>query len=352
MKQYIPERLVSARLLKGFSLQDLADDLNNLVSKQALHKYESGDVTPSKEMILRLSESLEVNPDFFYKTQKIELHDVEFRKLNILSVKEENRIKETTKQYVSNYLELEEIIGLSTVFNTPLNDSIEINNIEDIDKATQALREKWGLGNDPIYSVVDLLEDNHIKIVEIEAGDEFDGMQAWVNNKSFPVIVINTSRVKKDDRKRFTILHELGHMVLPLAHLALNQREKFCNQFASSMLFPKAAIFKELGINRNKLHFKELGELKRQYGVSIQAIIMRAKDLAIISDSYCRQLFFLIKQHGWKIEEPYPYSGNESSSRFNQLLFRALIEELITPDKAAQLRNITLDNFNSEIRFL
>lgn len=57
---------------------------------------------------------------------------------------------------------------------------------------------------------------------------------------------------------------------------------------------------------------------------------------------------FFIKQSGFKVVEPYHYEGQEKSSRFHQLIFRALGEELISMSKAASLNNQKLAEFQTE----
>ncbi|GHV23027.1 hypothetical protein FACS1894174_08430 [Bacteroidia bacterium] len=173
-------------------------------------------------------------------------------------------------------------------------------------------------------------------------------MQTWLN-KIIPVIVINKSNLKSADRIRFTVLHELGHLLLPLNGLPEYMKEKYCNQFAAAMLIPKDTTEKELGKNRKKLFVQELGELKKQYGISIQALIYRCNDLGIISESYLKQFMFFIVSNGWKIIEPIEYKGIEESNRFTQLLFRALAEELISINKAAVLNNQSLIEFRNQI---
>jgi Zn-dependent peptidase ImmA (M78 family)/DNA-binding XRE family transcriptional regulator len=347
MSQLFAERLKSARSMNGLSLQDLADKLGNRVSRQALHKYEKGEVLPDSEMTTLLSEILNVRPEYFYREIRVELGEIEFRKLKKVPAKEENRIIEQVKDYLSRYLELEEIVGITSKYANPLEGWPEINDFEGVEKAAQKVREYWNMGSDPISNSIELLEDNHIKVIDIEAGDGFDGMQTIVNG-NVPVIAINVHRVKKDDRKRFTAMHELGHLLLPIKHLPENKKEILCHQFAAAMLFPAKSAKNELGEHRNKLMVQELGVLKQQYGISIQAIAMRAKDLGIISDNYCRQFFFFINQMGWKVDEPIEYSGVEKSNRFDQLLFRALAEEQISISKAAALKNQKLAEFRNQ----
>lgn len=338
INQIFAERFKSARVLKGLSLQDLSDQLGNLVSRQALHRYEKGEVIPDSKMIRLLSGALGVQPDFFFCETKVELGPIEFRKLNRLPAKDEYRIIEAVRDKLARYLEVEEILSIHVGFVNPLSGVKTVKNLNDIEAAVEIVREAWGLGTCAIANTIELLEDHHIKVVEVEAGDSYDGMQTWVNG-DIPVIAINTDKVKSSDRKRFTALHELGHLLLPLEGLAETVKEKFCHQFAAALLLPQAAIIAELGPSRTKIMMPELGAIKKQYGISMQAIVMRAKDLGIISENYSKQFFFLVRQMGWKINEPVEYISEEKSNRFEQLIFRALAEELITTSKAAALSN-------------
>lgn len=349
MSTLFAERFKSARLMNGFSLQDLSDNLKNKISKQALHKYEKGDVVPDSEMLGLLCDVLGVRPDYFFRDNQVKLGEIEFRKLKKLPVKEEQRIIEHAIDYLSRYIELEKLLNIDTQFNNPLKNWDPISTFSEIENAASEVRKAWKMGSDAISNVIELLEDQHVKVIYINAGDAYDGMQTWVLDYNVPVIAINESNVKKEDRKRFTAMHELGHLLLPMPDkLTEKEKEKICHQFAAAMLFPADALRNELGKHRNKIHVQELGALKKQYGISMQAIIMRAKDLDIISDAYCRQLFVFFKQMNWRIEEPVDYDGKESSNRFDQLIFRALAEEVISVSKAASLKNQKLADFHKQ----
>jgi Zn-dependent peptidase ImmA (M78 family)/DNA-binding XRE family transcriptional regulator len=350
MNQLFAERFKSARRLNGFSLQDLENKIDKKVSRQSLHKYEKGEVLPDSEMMAILCEAFNVKPDYFTREVKIEFGELEFRKLKKLPVKAQHQIIETSKDVLARYIELEDILGISHVFENPIKKKSigKIDAWEDVEAAANAVREVWELGNDPIYNAIELLEDNGIKVIEIHSDDSFDGMQTWLNG-SIPVIVINKSHIKSDDRLRFTLLHELGHTLMELEGLQDNSKEKYCHQFAASMLLSKKAAHKELGEKRTKLSIKELGEIKKQYGISMQAIVYRAKDLGIITDTYARQFMFLMSHNGWRVNEPIQYKGEESSNRFHQLLHRALAEEMISMSKAAVLNNQSLIDFRKEL---
>jgi len=347
MKQIFSERFKSARLMKGFSLQDLADALDNQLSRQALHRYEKGEVIPDSEKINLLSKVLNVNPDYFFRSTKVELGEIEFRKLSNMPQKVASMIKEATREKLLRYLELEEILGLPVEFEDYLKDFEIITTYKQANRAAETLREKWGLGKGPIYNIVELLEDKNIKVIDLRVNDDFDGLQTRVNG-TIPIIAYNANKLNKPDRIRFTLLHEMAHLFLKFGNITDRQKETLCHQFAGAMLLPEETIKAELGEHRNKLSSLELAAIKKQYGISMQAIIMRAKDCGIINENYTKQLFFLFKQMNWKIDEPYEYEGVERSNRFEQLLFRALIEDQISISKAASLNNQTLADFRKE----
>jgi Zn-dependent peptidase ImmA (M78 family)/DNA-binding XRE family transcriptional regulator len=349
MNSFFAERLKSARLLNGFSLQDLANALENKVSRQALHRYEKGEVNPDSEMINFLSQALKVRPDYFYRDTKVEIGQVEFRKLKRMPVKEESKVVEQTREYLSRYLELEEILGISNKFVNHLSDFDNITTYQHVNEAANHLRNKWELGTDPIFNVVELLEDNLIKVIKIDAGLAFDGLQTWVNG-DIPVVAYNIRKLEKNDRIRFTLLHELAHLLLgkSFGDITEKQKETLCNQFAGAILLPEQSLRNELGNFRNRLLIQELGNIKKQYGISLQAIVMRAKDCGIINENYTKGFFFMMAQMNWRIDEPVQYEGVEQSNRFDQLLFRALAEEQISISKAASLKNKTLAEFRNE----
>lgn len=349
MNKIFADRFKSARLLNGLSLQDLANALENKISRQALHRYEKGEVIPDSEMINLLSDVLKVRPDYFFRDTKVEIGLVEYRKLKRLPAKEEAKVIEQTREYLSRYLELEEILGLTNRFINHLAHYKNITTYEQINSAANELRLKWELGRDPIFNVVELLEDKHIKVVRIDADLAFDGLQTWVN-QTIPVVAYNLRKLEKNDRIRFTLLHELAHLLLgnSFGNITENQKETLCHQFAGAMLLPDSAIIEELGTFRNRLFIPELGNIKKQYGISLQAIVMRASVCNIINENYKKQFFFMINQMNWKIDEPIQYEGVEESNRFDQLIYRALAEDQISMSKAASLKNQKLAEFRTE----
>jgi Zn-dependent peptidase ImmA (M78 family) len=225
--------------------------------------------------------------------------------------------------------------------------SIKVKEKAEIEAVVKSLRKKWMLGNSVLYNVVELLEDLGIKVLLFDADDAFDGLSTWVDKK-IPLIVINRKKHEHaKDRLRFTALHELGHLVLDIHDLPEKEQERLCHYFAAAMLMPKEVVFFELGENRSNISFRELGLIKKQYGLSIQSLLFRARDLGIISDRTFRISFKMLSQYGWRKREPeeFDFEGSEKSNRFDQLLLKGVTEGVLTSSKAASLKNMKLAEF-------
>jgi len=335
------ERLKSARKMSGFSMAVLADKAGQAVTKQAISKYEKGLMNPGGDALIALSRALGVKSDYFFRPQKVSLGDLEFRKKSRLGRKEEERIKYRTLDFLERYLEIEDILSDRAVFKNPLSDP-NIRKPEDAEKADLEVRRKWKLGEAPISNLMELLEAKGIRIHEIETDDNFIGISAWAED--IPVIAVRSQNDLL--RKRFTISHELGHILLNI-HKNNDQRtrEKLCHIFAGAFLLPEKVIKAELGEQRSKIALWELKKIKGIYGISIQAVMARTRHLGIISEHIYRNFCISVNTQGWKTDEPGEYLGKEHANRFDQLVYRAAAEEIITFSRAAELLNLPLSEF-------
>jgi len=347
METSIGARIKSARQLAGISLRALADRLNGEVSHTAINKFETGTLMPDGQTLLALAKALNVQTDYFLRQQTIQITDIAFRKRSRLSVKQSNSIKASVIETLERYLELEFLLNLNIGFVNPIL-AIKIETAADVEIAAKKLLDQWDLGSNAIPNVIELLESKGVKVIELHTDSKFDGLSGWANGH-VPVIVLNKSF--SNERKRFTALHELGHLLLnfqaSLEHAVI---EKHCHRFAGAFLIPTTTLKKELGVTRSAVSLNELVAIKESYGISIQAIMARARDLNIISnDYYVRFRMWINAEPTRKMEIGYgAYLGDERSSRFSQLIYRATAEEIITMSKAASLSNMRLAEFRDE----
>ncbi len=195
-----------------------------------------------------------------------------------------------------------------------------------------------------------MLENMGVKIIEFAVGnDRILGFSAFVNDV-IPLVAVNLSANQTVERKRFTALHELGHLLLNFSEdINEKQRERFCHCFAASVLCPKNVFEKTIGVKRKAFLLDELINIRVRYGMSIAAIVHRAKDLNIITESYYHFLFEHVIRHnimekGWG-EYPVP----EETNRFDCLLKRAVAEGIITMSRAAELANEKLGDYRDRL---
>lgn len=334
------ERLKSARKMKGWSLQELADNTTVAITKQALNKYEQDIMKPTGEVLIALAKALDVKPDYFLR-QPVKLGPVEFRKSSTLSAKQIESIKENVKDRLERYLEVEQLLDIETRFSNPIK-NIHIAKVEQVEKAALKLIEDWNLGYDPIPNVIEMLENNDIRVIEMDAPDAFDGLSTFVGN--IPVIVINKNYAV--ERKRFTALHELGHLVLNIQDGA--DKERICHAFAGALLLPDDCLENLIGATRNNIAMGELVSIKEQFGISVQAIMMRAQLKGIIDKNTSFRFWKSIASNK-KEEGLGNYPGIEKSYRFEHMVFRLAAEEIVSLSKAANLAGIKLAAFREQL---
>ena len=112
--------------------------------------------------------------------------------------------------------------------------------------------------------------------------------------------------------------------------------EKAAFRFAGAFLAPAPTIYNMTGKKREHFQLKELLLLKKTFGISIQSLLFRLKDLEIITPSVFTTWFRIINKNKWKKEEPYPMK-EEKSNWFNGNILRAFSEGLISSEEAGKL---------------
>lgn len=167
---------------------------------------------------------------------------------------------------------------------------------------------------------------------------------ATVVDEKYYVIVIN--KWMPVERKRFTILHELGHLLLNLTHLPAKDQESYCHVFASEMLMARSNVLSEVGIKRTSIVINELKNIQEKYGISVSAIVYKLYELKIISKD--KLAFFYKRIHSDKTLKQYieqsKFKGQENSNRSENLVFRAVSEEFISLSKASALLQLSLED--------
>lgn len=347
----IGKRLKLARQGRGLSLRELKNKIGNQVSAQAIGKYERDEMMPSSTVLIALAKALGVSEAYLLGQNDLQLEGVEFRKKKITRKKEEAHISASVISHVERYLEVEDIIYSSSIeWDKPREAPFLVRIMQDAEVAAEKLRYHWRLGTNPIANLAEFLEERGIKVLSLPLASSVSGLTCMVkrrNGSSVPVIVINENH--RGERQRFTLAHELGHLVLDVSPDV--NSESAANRFSGAFFVPADILRAEIGKHRNNLTIGELLDLKSLFGVSIQALTYRCKDLEIISSKVFQNLFAEFSRRGWRTP---PYNEpieipKEKPSRFERLCFRAVAEEAINEVKAAELLGVTVRNFKQKM---
>ena len=338
----IGARVKQARLLAGLTQQELADRLGEQgyrVTKAAISKYENSKSTPPAQFLLLASTVLNVRSTYFTHQPARTIEWQAFRRHSQLPQKKQAAIKAYAVDIAELQIELHSLLYPEMAFALP---SVAVSTFEAAEAAAEHLRDEWDLGNRPLDKLVQTAEDRGVAVIkwDDESG-KFDGLSGWCGK--YPVTVINTSR--SADRIRFSLAHEIGHLVMDTSAISAKDGERMAHRFAAAFLVPAEHARHELGQTRRQLDLGELKMLKRKYGLSMAAWIHRAKDLDIINKYHYTELCKKMSAQGWRKKEPAAYQGNEEPLRLHQMALRAVANGLMSPDR---ITRVGVECFESE----
>lgn len=352
-----PLRLKQARLLLGLSLRELSARVGT-VSHVALTKYERGEMKPSSEMLVALCKALGRTPDQMFRPVRASLSNVSFRKRKSYSAKQTDMVMEQVRSRLEDYLEAEEFVP-EQVKPAPKQLSLPANfkpdNLEPVRKLAAHLRNEWGLNEEPIPNLVELLEDRGYRVIQIGLDEKgFDGCEV----AEFRALIIGTWPENSVARMRLTLAHELAHSLLndSVTKLGLIEKEteSVMNTFASEFLLPTAALKRYLGDHRTSITMAELEEVKLRFGISIRAIVYALKSLGIINESAQRRFYAQIVPM-WKNagegepgDDALSKAYREQPARFQRLVRRGISEGLISLSRGAGLLGKPLSELRLE----
>ena len=344
----IGERLHRARKAAGLGLRTLAEQAD--LSHTTISKFENELQKPSSGQLIKLAKILGVRTEYFFRPQTLTIKGIEYRKKSSLPQKSLDKIQADIFDQAERWHELLSLYPQSPVQSFALPNSLpeHITGAEQIEALAETLRAEWKLGLSCIPDMIDTLESQGVMVISsiVDGTQQFDGLAGTINN--LPVVVVGANWT--GDRQRFTLAHELGHLLLKnrLDDSLLAEEEKLCNRFAGAFLLPKPTLIEHLGQHRQKLEINELYFLKHEFGLSMQGVLFRALHVGVITQAHFQQLFKLFSFKGWRIKEPKDPYPAERTLLFKQLVYRALAEDYFTESKAAELLGLPVAKFHQQ----
>ncbi|MCI6584236.1 MAG: helix-turn-helix domain-containing protein [Mobiluncus sp.] len=293
MRSSIADVLLTLRTKNGWTQEELAEKAG--ISQVALSRYENGLREPEPDVITRFTDIFGVTRDFL-------MHD--FRMYGAIAVEAHMRRNKTTKATDWKRIEAElNMLRMQASFvleRLPLRVENEIPHFDpdEVSPADAAilLRTAWRMPIGPVRNLYRWVESAGSLIFEQDFGTQrIDGCSQWAG--SHAVILLNKSF--STDRKRLTLAHELGHLVLHNDYVDPGI-ETQANKFAAEFLMPETVISSQL----DNLNIAKLLALKALWGVSIQAIFERAYQLGKVSSAERTKFYKHLNSRGWKKHEP------------------------------------------------
>lgn len=289
--------LLIGRQVRGYSQADLAK--NSGLTQGHLSKIENGLTEPSHEIVGRMASFLDFPESYFYQSDPVyglplSVHPMH-RKRAAVGQKPLGILHAELNIRLMHIRRLLRSVEHKKVMQLPKLDVDEYGG--DARKIAELVRRAWLLPGGPIENLTSTVEQAGIIVVLTSFAETgIDGV-SLATPELPPCIFLNMHQPA--DRMRFTLAHELGHLVMH--ELPNPEMEHQSNDFASELLMPSSELKARLA---GRVDLALLANLKPHWRVSIQALLMRAKDLGVVSEFQSRSLWKQISTSRMRLREP------------------------------------------------
>ena len=326
------EAIATARRARGLTQEKLADRLG--ITQAALSRYENELREVSEEVLADIALALGVTPQVLRRATRMG---------GALAVGAHMRRRATARPTVWRRLEAQlnlyrlhagqvlEEVDLYADATIPWFDPFEYGP----EAAARILRMQWQMPSGPVSRLVDWLEAAGCLIIERDFGtSRVDGLSQW--SGEYPIILLNS--LAPTDRRRMTLAHELGHLCRH-SHGVPDDVEADATAFAAEFLMPADTIQAQL---RN-LTLGRLHDLKRLWGVSMQALIERAYRLEVITLRQRTNLYKRLSAHGWRTREPVSEELAPEHPKLAAQIGQSLLDRGLTVDEVCAITGFVPD---------
>jgi Zn-dependent peptidase ImmA (M78 family)/DNA-binding XRE family transcriptional regulator len=311
---FAPARLTMARELAGLSKRELATRIERTAA--AVSQYELGQSRPSAPTLTRCATALDLPVGFFGAGRpqlRLDTTQAHFRSLRATTALRRRQ----ALAHVELLWEITEV--LDQVIELPLVDLGLPLGIPhgDVARTARTVRKAWELGAGPVVHLVRNLEARGIVVSRIPGVDTstIDAFSSALHGR--PTIAL--SGKGNPMRRRFSVAHELGHLLLhPDPAPGSPRHEREANAFAAEFLMPADELRPLLPTPVDVPALKEVAD---GYGVSVAALVYRGKDLGVYGESTVRRAMATLTALGWRVDEP---TGSEFPGEEPELLRRAV----------------------------
>lgn len=339
--QINPKMVTLARQTRGLSQKDLSEIIG--ISPSMLSNIENaiGHIPLKMSLVNNLVNSLDFNIKFFEKEGKACLPSSGyFRRHKSVSKKDMDQAVGQMNIIifmVDKYLEMIDVPDLNIIdWDVELQGSPLV--------AAQNLRTLWGVQRGRIQNLSKLIEDNGIFVVECDfKTDKIDGFSIQSESNGRPLIFVNSNYT--EDRKRLTVAHELGHIILHLGRYDISQYrdvEEEAFDFASEFLVPLKEFKSQLGCE--KLTIAKLGHLKQYWRTSMKSFVFKSQKYNLITNNQARYLYQ--KLAPYRKKEPIELQQQERPSLFGEMIYTVETELMYSKSELSEMVGLNEPEFS------
>lgn len=294
--EFNPNMLTLGRELRGLTQKQLA--LNASIDQGLISRYENGVRAIVDNDLYKIAKALDLPEEFFYRSGQIngpETTSIYHRKRQSVSVSQLNKIYARLNLVRMDVQRLLNSVDVESPYPFPKYNLAEYDN--NIDLIASHVRAAWRIPAGPVPNVVTVIENAGGVVAVQDFGTiQVDAVVQWIPPLP-PIFLVNSG--VPGDRLRFTLAHEIGHIILH-TQPKLDMEEE-ADAFASAFLMPA----KEISVDLASVSLPHLAQLKPKWRVSIQALIRRAFDLKKVTERQYRSLMTEMTKAGYRRAEPF-----------------------------------------------
>ncbi len=318
------DRLRVARELRRRTQAELAAAAAKIgglagLTAAAVSQFELGDAVPSNATLDALVSALRIEPDFLAASASDLEADLPafFRSLRSTPARERKHARHLIQlvHRLVQVLDQHAPLPKRDVPSIGCDPFAEENERRaQAEAAAVAVRKAWKVARGPTENVVQLLESRGIVCTRLQLAEK--RVDAFSVNFSDHPIAVLASDKDKWDRSRFDAAHELGHLVMHDEAAGVTEAERQANEFAAAFLMPERDIREQLPVRAD---WGKLFELKAAWGVSIAALLMRARRLDVMPETTYVSATKIMSARGWRKHEPVAGPIEQPSALSNAL---------------------------------
>jgi Zn-dependent peptidase ImmA (M78 family) len=315
-----PQMLVIAREARGLTQRELADRTDS--AQGTISKVEDGLLIPSDELILKFESALAFPRHFFAIQRRIEWSNVGVglyrRRVAVPSM----LLKQCEAKMNIIKLNIAQLLSAAEPIENRLPD-LDVEEQGGVKNVAKVIRNVFRVLPGPIRNLTEGVEGAGCIIVPFDFGTrKIDACSLFVGD--MPVIFVN--QFLNAVRYRWTVAHEIGHLVMHRVPSESDEQEEQANRFASELLMPEDEIRPSL----LPITIDRLARQKLKWRVSMQAILYHAKDIGVITDRNFRYFFTVINKLGYREIEPHDLDIPKEVPRLLRELIDMHLQDLST----------------------